>query len=257
MLVQLISFGLLATFAIEFCVDAAVVVPQASEEPNETLKLTTNSLKIANEADVDVMKQTLLDLFASARSDDKQKRLVRNHVLKLFQKYGLETHANVFERHGYTGVNLIGVRPGNNYKKGKTESILVVGSHYDSVSRAPGVDDNGSGSVIVLENARLLHLANATLDHTIIFVCFDLEELGLMGSNAFVTDWLIPRKLKNKNSKFLGAYVVDMDLLYDPRPGVQIIPQDVAEVNVEISDDSKTVITKEQFFRPVQLKHKV
>ena len=242
-LVQLIFFGLLPTFAIELCVDAAVVIPQSSGEPNETLKLTTNSLKIVNGADVDVMKQTLLDLFASARSDDKQKRLVRNQVLKLFQNYGLETHANVFQRHQYTGVNLIGVRPGNNYKKGKTESILVVGSHYDTVGRAPGVDDNGSGSVIVLETARLLHLANVTLDHTIIFVCFDLEEFGLMGSNAFVTDWLIPRKLKNKNSEFLGAYVVDMDLLYDPRPGVQILPRDVAEVSVEICDNRKIVVT--------------
>ena len=129
------------------------------------------------------------------------------------------------------GLKLIGIRPGKNRKAGKTDSIIVVTSHYDTVSETPGVDDNGSGSVALIEVARLLHQVNADLDHTVIFVCNDLEEYGLVGSRAFVNEWLIPKELLNKDTQFLGAYVMDMDVFYDPRPGAQSLPSDIVEVS--------------------------
>ena len=143
----------------------------------------------------------------------------------------METETQKFTYFGSQGVNLIGIRPGKNRKAGKTDSIIVVASHYDTVSRAPGVDDNGSGSLEVVEVARLLHQANADLDHTVIFVCNDLEELGLLGSKAFVNEWLIPKELQNKDTQFLGAYVMDMDLIYDPKPGAQSLPGDIVKVS--------------------------
>ena len=69
--------------------------------------------------------------------------------------------------------------------------IYVMSSHYDDcdgrctdgVGTAPGADDNGSGVAAVLEAARVM--AATRFRGTIIFACFDGEELGLWGSNHY------------------------------------------------------------------------
>jgi len=53
----------------------------------------------------------------------------------------------------------------------------------DGAGTAPGADDNGSGVAAVLEAARVM--AATSFRGTIIFACFDGEELGLWGSNHF------------------------------------------------------------------------
>lgn len=128
-------------------------------------------------------------------------------------------------------MNVVGILPGKNYKvKGKQDKILLIGSHYDTVFGSPGVDDNGSGMVALLAINRLLHengIKARQLNHTVMFVAFDLEEHGLIGSRAFVRDWLIRKFLLNKDNIFLGAYIFDVNLLYDPTPGSQYVPDDV------------------------------
>ena len=56
------------------------------------------------------------------------------------------------------------------------------------------------------------------LDHTIMFLAFDLDEFGLLDSRAFVKNWLIPNFLQGKHTVFLRAYIFDVNLLYDPNP---------------------------------------
>lgn len=68
---------------------------------------------------------------------------------------------------------------------------VVMSSHYDSrnsddadaTKAAPGADDNGSGTVAVLEAARVL--AALPVHATVVFACFDAEEQGLYGSAHF------------------------------------------------------------------------
>jgi hypothetical protein len=69
--------------------------------------------------------------------------------------------------------------------------IYVMSSHFDDcdgrctdgVGVAPGADDNASSVAAVLEAARVM--ASSHFRGTIIFACFDGEELGLWGSNHF------------------------------------------------------------------------
>jgi hypothetical protein len=63
---------------------------------------------------------------------------------------------------------------------------VIVGAHRDAVSASPGADDNGTGSVAVLEIARAL--VDVPTDMTIIFALFDAEEDGLVGSTHYVAD---------------------------------------------------------------------
>jgi aminopeptidase Y len=60
----------------------------------------------------------------------------------------------------------------------------VVGAHLDSVPEGPGVNDNGSGSAAVLEVAR--QLAASKPKATVRFAWWGAEELGLLGSQAYV-----------------------------------------------------------------------
>src|SRR4029077_11040815 len=103
------------------------------------------------------------------------------------------------------GVNIIGVIPGKNRNKPGDE-IVLIGAHYDSDVNSPGVDDNGSGVVSMLEIARLLSPHMGSLSRTVMFVAFDLEEKGILGSLAFVNNYLIPNELVAKRAKFIGAY---------------------------------------------------
>jgi hypothetical protein len=72
--------------------------------------------------------------------------------------------------------------------------IYVMSSHYDDCNGrctdgsgvAPGADDNGSGVSAVLEAARVM--AATRFRGTIVFACFDGEELGLWGSNHYAAE---------------------------------------------------------------------
>lgn len=56
------------------------------------------------------------------------------------------------------------------------DSIILIGAHYDTVEDCNGINDNGSGSILLLELAKALSSLRYKLKHTIIFVWFDLEE---------------------------------------------------------------------------------
>mgnify|MGYP000712036803 CR=1 FL=1 len=62
--------------------------------------------------------------------------------------------------------------------------ILVFAAHFDAVPRSPGADDNGTGAVALLEMARLLK--DRPMQRTLRLIFFNLEEVGLVGSHAYV-----------------------------------------------------------------------
>lgn len=72
------------------------------------------------------------------------------------------------------------------------KETIVLGAHFDSVNwvepggAAPGVDDNGSGIALVLLAAKLLAQRPALLDRSVLFVLFNAEEEGTIGSAEFV-----------------------------------------------------------------------
>jgi Zn-dependent M28 family amino/carboxypeptidase len=85
-------------------------------------------------------------------------------------------------------VNVIAVLRGTT----EPERMYVVGGHYDSrnslgedgVGLAPGAVDDASGTAVALEACRVL--AQRAFPATIMFVAYDGEEQGLIGSAAHV-----------------------------------------------------------------------
>jgi carboxypeptidase Q len=68
----------------------------------------------------------------------------------------------------------------------KPDEFVVLGAHLDSWDLGQGTTDNGTGSAVVLEAARMLVKSGIKPRRTIRFVLFTGEEQGLYGSKAYV-----------------------------------------------------------------------
>lgn len=64
------------------------------------------------------------------------------------------------------------------------DEIISFGAHYDSVPFSTGVYDNGAGSVIIMELLR--HFKENPPMRTVKFVWYGSEEVGLLGSQAYL-----------------------------------------------------------------------
>lgn len=69
-------------------------------------------------------------------------------------------------------------------RAGDPGTVVVVGAHLDSAPEGPGMNDNASGSALVLTVAEAL--AEARPDNRVRFAWWGAEELGLLGSRRYV-----------------------------------------------------------------------
>jgi Iap family predicted aminopeptidase len=69
---------------------------------------------------------------------------------------------------------------------GKRNARIVVGAHVDSWDISQGAVDNGIGSAVLFEIARLLSLHAKSNHYAIDVVWFNAEELGLWGAKAYL-----------------------------------------------------------------------
>jgi 3-dehydroquinate dehydratase len=86
----------------------------------------------------------------------------------------------------------------------KPDEVVILGAHLDSWDLGTGATDNGTGSMAVLEAARVLKAVGARPRRTIRFVLFSGEEEGLLGSRAYV------KAHKDELSKISAVLVMDI-----------------------------------------------
>jgi leucyl aminopeptidase len=88
------------------------------------------------------------------------------------------------------------------------EPGIVIGGHMDTLSSSwgvkPGADDDGSGSMTVMEVARTLITSGVQFKKPIYIMWYAAEELGLYGSKAVVKEF--------KNKKIPVDSVLQMDM---------------------------------------------
>ncbi|KAF8604132.1 putative aminopeptidase [Ceratobasidium sp. AG-I] len=92
-------------------------------------------------------------------------------------------------------------------KAGNQSNIVFIGSHLDSVTAGPGINDNGSGSVTVLELA--IQLAKYKLKNAVRFAWWTAEEYGLVGSEYYVDN------LSEAERKKIALYI-NLDMVASP-----------------------------------------
>ncbi|MGW4722202.1 M28 family metallopeptidase [Streptomyces sp. NPDC004291] len=127
---------------------------------------------------------------------------------------GYTTSLQTFTTSGATGYNLIADWPG-----GDPNQVLMAGSHLDSVSSGPGINDNGSGSAAILETALAVSRAGYQPSKHLRFAWWGAEELGLVGSKYYVNN--LPTTERSKIKGYLN-----FDMIGSPNPGYFVYDDD-------------------------------
>ncbi len=114
----------------------------------------------------------------------------RNKSLPLLVQFQWESQS-----HPGTLTNVIGMLPGRDQNLRK--ELILIGAHRDHFGRQsgllfPGADDNASGTSVMLELTRMLSQRTTATKRTVVFLSFDGEERGLLGSTLYVSNPAVP-----------------------------------------------------------------
>jgi hypothetical protein len=128
--------------------------------------------------------------------------------------------------------------------------MYIIGAHMDGHGWGEAANDDGSGTALVMELARIFSMPDVTTDRSIRFALWNNEETGLNGARAYVAQ---REALQGKESpagsgrypepRWLGMVQHDM-MLFDhgmPRADGTLGPEQrpEADVNIEFQSNSK------------------
>ena len=136
-------------------------------------------------------------------------------------------------------------------KVGKThpEEMYIVGGHMDGHGWGEAANDDGSGTALVMELARVFSQPDVQTDRSIRFILWNNEETGTNGARAYIAQ---RQGLQGKEEpagsgkypepKWLGMIQHDM-MMFDhgaPRPDGTLNPEQRPEANVNIEFQSSS-----------------
>jgi hypothetical protein len=114
------------------------------------------------------------------------------HSFELNVKVALEADTE-YHPDGITA-NMIGMIPGNDPEL--KDEVIIMGAHLDGQGYLgllfPGALDNASGVANVMAAARALSKLNGQLNRSVVFILFGAEETGLVGSEHYCLNPLVP-----------------------------------------------------------------
>ncbi|KAI0204982.1 peptidase family M28 [Astrocystis sublimbata] len=96
---------------------------------------------------------------------------------------------------------------------GDPDNCVMLGGHSDSVGEGPGINDDGSGSLTLLEVAT--HLTNFSVKNCVRFAWWAGEEEGLLGSDYYVAN------LSEEENKKIRLFM-DYDMMGSPNFAYQV-----------------------------------
>mgnify|MGYP006276384255 CR=1 FL=1 len=133
-----------------------------------------------------------------------QQRAAAFAVAKMVKEAGWDVHIEELQTPIGPVVNVVADKAGT--APAAERKLVIAGAHLDSVPRAPGGDDNASGSATMIEMARALK--DQPLPNDVRIVWFDGEERGLYGSQAHARNMQrsdIDRTIAMVNADMIGA----------------------------------------------------
>lgn len=160
----------------------------------DALKYTVRSLTGEIPVEVKGVTDTIFSRHYLQSGNEKAFQWLKTEL----QNMGYEIDSMNFR---VAGKNLFAKKTGTQRPK----QFVMLGAHYDcnpSGPIAPGADDNASGVAAVLEAARIMK--DETFPYSVIFAFWDEEEIGLIGSSAYVPS------IGADNDTLLGYVNLDM-----------------------------------------------
>lgn len=131
--------------------------------------------------------------------------LANTLILNKTKRLSLKLEKILEKRHTIKTHNISGAVQGS--QPSNQKKYIIVGAHLDHIGKIDsviynGAEDNGSGTAAVIELARII--SKSPMKHTLIFVLFSSEELGLLGSQYFVNN------LNIKHENIIAMINIDM-----------------------------------------------
>jgi Peptidase family M28 len=130
------------------------------------------------------------------------------------------------------------------------EEMYIVGGHMDGHGWGEAANDDGSGTALVMELARVFSMPDVRTDRSIRFALWNNEETGLNGARAYVDQRAKLQGIESPKGskkypepKWLGMIQHDM-MMFDhgmPRADGTMSPEQrpEADVNIEFQSNSK------------------
>ena len=112
------------------------------------------------------------------RWSNEQRGLARQYLADRLTAMGLEPTVAMYSAYGGNVAVLVPSTDGG-------DEYVIMGAHFDSEVGSPGAGDNATGVVMMLAAAEFA-ASLPCRSRNFVFVLFDEEEKGLMGSEAFV-----------------------------------------------------------------------
>jgi Zn-dependent M28 family amino/carboxypeptidase len=113
--------------------------------------------------------------------DMNAKKAAQSYLQQELSSRGLEV---IRSEYSATGTNILGIHEGTT----RADEWVVFSCHYDIIRQTIyGARDDGLGCAALLEMASAF--SRSSWNRTLVFAFFDEEELGLIGSKAFVAEY--------------------------------------------------------------------
>jgi Peptidase family M28 len=129
------------------------------------------------------------------------------------------------------------------------DEMYIVGAHFDGIGWGEAANDDGSGTALVMEVARVLSSADVTSERSIRFALWNNEETGTNGARAYIDQRKDlqgkedpPGSGKYPEPKWLGMIQHDM-MLFDhgmPNKDGRVSEHQRAEADVNIEFQSRS-----------------
>ncbi|HEY2230088.1 MAG TPA: M20/M25/M40 family metallo-hydrolase [Xanthobacteraceae bacterium] len=130
----------------------------------------------------------------------------------------------------------------------RPDEMYIVGAHMDGRGYGEAADDDGSGTALVMELARVLSSPDVRTERSIRFALWNNEETGFQGARAYVEQRAAlqgkedpPGSGRYPEPRWLAMIQHDM-MLWDhgaPRPDGTIDPEQRAEADINIEFQSR------------------
>jgi hypothetical protein len=139
----------------------------------------------------------------------------------------------------------------------RPDEMYIVSGHMDGIGWGEAANDDGSGTALVMELARIFSAPDVKTERSIRFVLWNNEESGLNGARAYIAQ---RQALQGRESpagsgkypepRWLGIIQHDM-MLFDhgmPRADGTISPEQrpEADVNIEFQSNSKMALESQK-----------
>ena len=132
----------------------------------------------------------------------------------------------------------------------RPQEMYIISAHMDGIGWGEAANDDGSGTAVVMQIARVLHMPGVQTDRSVRFALWNGEEGGLNGSRAYVTQRRELQGIENPpgsgrypEPKWMGVIQHDM-MMWDhgaPRADGTVSREQrpEADVNIEFAMNSQ------------------